>query len=304
MKFLLAAVSLLFYGIVHAQNVNFANTSCYMHLGSKVLSDPFNGVISTDAASKYCDLRGVGTRSPDVVSSGAQGADSFAFYHTLRAGAASNGSHLVLGTSASISSFTDTLVVRGSPSQTGQIGYAIGRWTLTSSVSASAGSMSTAGASVSFTAQIPDGSGVLGGGRSKGVDLDGVPTSQFDPLESMKFKFQFNVPFTLAGQLLAEVKTTESARAFAGASIYWAGLRFVDLGNGMASANWSSLADAPKYEVDSMSGIDWTKSYAPPIPEPATFVIMLVGLAVVWRATQPNRRKSEWHKQIVLESSR
>lgn len=122
---------------------------------------------------------------------------------------------------------------------------------------------------------------------SRGVATNG--SFQSDPVSSLVGTFSFDVPivFNSAFQLMAEMTAftqaltsvdgdQASAHSSFGSSGYWGGLSGVHLADGTLLSG---------YTVSSASGFDWTRAYgAPvtaPIPEPATYAMLLGGLGLL-----------------------
>jgi len=137
-----------------------------------------------------------------------------------------------------------------------------------------------------------------GGTTANGVLLNsstGVSGEPFvDQLVSFSSTFVFGTPLTLDIVLRAAASATvrpegapgsptyllpvtASAGSNFGSTALWNGLQSVTLANGAAVTGWTST---------SLSGLD----YAQPVPEPATWATLALGLGVVGMTARQRRR--------------
>lgn len=207
-------------------------------------------------------------------------------------------------TATATSGFVDTLTIRGGPGQEGTVGVLWFDTLLTfnaqteQSVRGSAvGNTMTGRVVVNWDVRSPN-AAFIGGSCSyaegavtpsdvscDGFALDGGTGSDYTARLRGGTTFFFGQPFTLGLRVIGEANaavrlqntdTGGTARSWldAGQSVYWDGIAAVTTLDG-------TTVD---YTVSALSGTDYRMSLAP-IPEPASYALMTLGLAAVgWRA--------------------
>lgn len=116
--------------------------------------------------------------------------------------------------------------------------------------------------------------------------INGVPVSKAMGFQQFTVPIRFSSPFSLGMEL--RLNTASSATAdFSGNA--FGSVNF----EAMKSFDWAGIQDvmidgvSVSFTLSSESGTDWTQSFAPtaPVPEPSTYAMMLLGAAVLVRAT-------------------
>ena len=131
--------------------------------------------------------------------------------------------------------------------------------------------------------------------RQTGIDIDTVTWSGSAvafPTAGIAGSYAFDIPFTIGTPFVLFISLNSEAQAFGvsgvddagafsnfGSTGYWGGISGVQLADGTVVSDFSVRSD---------SGFDWIHAAA--VPEPGTYALMLVGLAVMGHAARRRRR--------------
>jgi hypothetical protein len=94
---------------------------------------------------------------------------------------------------------------------------------------------------------------------------------------SMTLAITLGAPFSIIAYLEATtaLQGNGSALIDASHSAYWGGISSVT----------NQFGESVEYSLSSNSGTDWSRSFSPAVPEPESYMLMLLGVAAIsWRA--------------------